>query len=675
MSTLLSPRSSPVTPAAPDVASSSRRVQRVQRFDVATVVLAVSLVASVPLYLIGLRFVVVLACLAAGVCLLPSIAVLRSLVGRVFFSGLLFFAVFQIAATVQFFALPSARFAVTAAITAGIYLIAVVLSDVTTDDVRDRVVGIANRHDAAGAIVAAVFLLPFVPMLIGDDTVARIAQIGGSQAIDATNHFRGIAQMMRDQHWTYYVGHYYPQSFHITAAFLQDSLFVPQTGMGWQGAVLVFMGQYLVLGVLLAFAIGYFLSSVLTAFSAGQSTRSGGFLLYAASCATGVVAGSFLLWPFVQNGFLNYYYALATILVAFAVLLTGSRDRLFPTIALYLVLVFGAGLSWPLLIPPLLATLALVLCQKGHPAALRAMPKHQLLALAVLVALQLVPIAMQLTYSGPDASQGINLTGSLRVFHPLSLALGAVIVLGIAAHKTVGRDLKDRSIALLLPLLAFIGVLALMQLFLVGEVRYYVIKSAFLLETLNVVFLSALVAVALARWDLGGPGKFFTAAVVPAALVFSLFALTGNPLDDVRNLWRTASGQEKPAFFDADLSLYSRLGSAGELDGFNSTVLHHDPATNRYSAHMQIEFWANMMQYDASPDDEQELACNGELYTNLAFGDPTEARQDRLLEQIKECARITKDLGREFIIVTDPGSKSALEQVFGGVARIESDGN
>jgi hypothetical protein len=641
-------------------------------FDKSKVILACSLFVSVLLHLMGVTFVLVGVCIVAGARLLPAIPAMSSLVGRLFASVLLFFAVMQVSATVQFFVWPASDFRMTAAVTAGIYLIAVVPADVRSTGSRGGGLAFADRHDAAAAIVAAMFLLPFAPILVGDDTVARVAQIGGGQASDGATHFSMIAEMVQRQHLTYGEGPYYPQGFHITVAFLQDSLFISQTGADWRGAVFLYIAQYLFFGTLLAGAIGYFVSSVLGALTRRDDVRNGVALLCAASAATGALAALFVLLPFVLNGFLNYLYALATILVAFGVLLTGSRERLFSTVFLYLVFTFGAGLSWPLLVPPLLASLVLVLCRRDRLRSLVGLPRRQLVALAVLLGLQLLPVAFQLLYSGEGASQNINALGNLRTFHSLSLLLGALVIAGIAASSAATGEFKERGVAIVLPLLAFTGLLALAQLFFVGEVRYYVIKVAFLLEVVNMVFLSCLAAVVLSRMDLSSVVRFSTAAVMPVAVVLSLFAVSADPLADVRNLFRTAADQVKPTFFDADLGLYAALGEAGEVGHFNTTLLHYDSGTGKYFAHMQIPFWANMMKYDATRGDAEALACHFALFSNLTSGTASEAEQAALVEGVRECAEISRDRGREYIIVTDPLSESAVEAEFGGIARIET---
>jgi hypothetical protein len=155
-------------------------------------------------------------------------------------------------------------------------------------------------------------------------------------------------------------------------------------------------------------------------------------------------------------------------------------------------------------------------------------------------------------------------------------------------------------------------------------------------------------------------------------VVFSLFSVTANPLKDVRDLFRTAARAEKPMFFDADLSLYTKLGNAGQVDGFNTTLLHYDAEKKRYFAHMQIPFWANLMQYDAQDYDWLASACSGRLYTNLAFGTATAAEQRDLIREVKGCARFTRSRGEEYIIVTDPGSESVVRKEFGALARIVS---
>ncbi|WP_097182300.1 hypothetical protein [Blastococcus haudaquaticus] len=649
--------------------------------DKLKMIIGSSLIVSLLLYVVGIKFVLVATCVAAGVVLLPPVAVMRSLVGRLFLSVFVLMGVFQASATIQFFAFPSTGFAASAAITTVIYLVAALLTDRTTDDVRDLVTRFASRHDVPGAVVAAIFLVPFVPFLIGNDTVARVAQIGGGQAVDSTNHFANIAQMMSGQHWVYAVGNYYPKSFHIVTAFLQDALFVPQISMSWRGAVLVYIGQYLVFGVLLAGALGYFASAVFAAVAQRYPIARPGLLLSAVGLAVGAAAGPFLLWSFVHQGFLNYYYVMATILLAFTALMTGSKERLFSTLSLYLVLTFGAAMSWPLLIPVLLATPFVLMCQRSYLDLLRAMPKRHLLGVAVLVVVQFIPIGLQLRYGGSD--NGVNALGGLTTFRPLSLLLGALIVFGLAVNKNIDRDSRDKSIALVLPLLTFIALLAVMQLFLTGEVRYYVIKTAFLLEAVNIVILSCVVAVVLSQMDLGAVGRFFAAAITPAVAIFALFAVGANPLSDLRNLFRTEANQVKPDFYDADLALYARLGEAGRVDGFNTTLLHYNPLNDTYGAHMQTARWANMMQYDGGREDGLALYCQVMQYSKFGFGsvNDSEDMQREMVQGIKDCAQVSKDLGREHIILTDPASEQRIRDEFGDVAtivthetRIENDG-
>jgi hypothetical protein len=108
------------------------------------------------------------------------------------------------------------------------------------------------------------------------------------------------------------------------------------------------------------------------------------------------------------------------------------------------------------------------------------------------------------------------------------------------------------------------------------------------------------------------------------------------------------------------------------VDGFNTTLLHYDSVKKTFFAHMQIPTWANMMQYDAQGYDWLASACNGQMYTNLAFGTASAAEQRDLIRTLKQCARDARDLGKEFIIVTDPGSAGVVREEFGGLATIEA---
>jgi hypothetical protein len=60
------------------------------------------------------------------------------------------------------------------------------------------------------------------------------------------------------------------------------------------------------------------------------------------------------------------------------------------------------------------------------------------------------------------------------------------------------------------------------------------------------------------------------------------------------------------------------------------------------------------------------------LYGKFGFGavTDTEEMQAQWVEGVRECARLTKDLGKQHIILTDPASEDVVRSDFGDVARV-----
>ena len=98
---------------------------------------------------------------------------------------------------------------------------------------------------------------------------------------------------------------------------------------------------------------------------------------------------------------------------------------------------------------------------------------------------------------------------------------------------------------------------------------------------------------------------------------------------------------------------------------------------------MQTARWANMMQYDGGREDGLALYCQVGQYSKFGFGslNSSEDMQQQMIDGIKDCAQVTKELGKEHIILTDPASEQRIRDEFGDVAtvvahdtRIEIDG-
>jgi hypothetical protein len=304
------------------------------------------------------------------------------------------------------------------------------------------------------------------------------------------------------------------------------------------------------------------------------------------------------------------------------------------------------------------------------PKLLRSLSSIACMPLLVAFALQFIPIYFQLKYSGADASQGINLTGGLKEFHGLVLLAGIVILLFCIFGRSVSDAYRRALFALFLPLIAFIGLLVAMQYFMVGEIRYYVIKSSWLLEIMLVVFaLAALVATITSTKAVSA--KFaWLFPIIPVCAMLLLVSGINNPLKDVRDLFRNYSAEAKPDFFDHDMGVYTKLGEQGKIEHFNSTLLHYNQAQGKFYAHEQLTYWSNMMQYSASRHDFVALNCAGALYSNLAFGSFTPPEQQAMIAKVKQCAAMAHAVGEDYYIITDQASVPYIRHTFGSSVAI-----
>jgi hypothetical protein len=286
--------------------------------------------------------------------------------------------------------------------------------------------------------------------------------------------------------------------------------------------------------------------------------------------------------------------------------------------------------------------------------------------LVVVVLFQFLPIYFQLKYTA-DSSQGINAIGGLRQFHAYLLLAGFALLLWLVWSKKNDDAFKKLLLNVYMPMGAFIMLLVAMQLFTTGEVRYYAIKSGILLEVMLLALGAASLVWIATELKIRELKYVVALPLVLPVLMLLLISSIPNPLKDLRDLFRDYSHQEKPAFFDHDLSVYARLGSNGTIKHYNSTILHYNPSQGKLSAHMQVSYWANMMSYEDTTD-FNALLCNSTLYSNLAFGNFTDAEQNALVDKVKECARMAHDRGETYYIVTDKDSLPKMQETFGSIA-------
>jgi len=642
---------------------------------------AAIVLVSFLLYLLGVKLVLLPVVIWLNARYVPMPRVFSSWFSRLFVGLLLAVTLLQVAATFQFLLFPRSTFMAMGAVFLGLELILWKFIPIQPPTSL-KSARLFDRKDAAAFVVVAIFLLPFVPTIVRNP-VGAVTQIGGLQAIDATNHFAGIAEVTDAQHLTYAPNYYYPKGFHIATGFVENTVFPSQFSLGWKGNVVLFFTQYMVLAAILAYAVFYFALALLPLVRYKLETLSSHFLL---AVTLGISLSLVYLLPLVNEGFLNYYYVIATIVVGLIYLVdirleqAGDKDdwrKLFEKDGLrwgliaFLLLVYGAGMSWPLLIPPLvvIATLFVVSPTFQVWQTIKTLFGRRGWVVLLAFALQLIPIYFQIHYASGDGSQGgIDSAGGLKEHHPFVLLAGTVILFGYIWSHKASDNFKRFLMSVYLPLALFVVALVALQYFKVGEVRYYAIKCSLLLEILLLVV--AVIALLDVHKQRGPSGALYTwmLPAIPVAAMLLLVSTTPNPFRDIRELLRPYSKEAKPQFFDNDAKAFIKLGEDGNIQHFNSTSLHYNAEQGKFYTHSQLPFWANMMQYDASRADLQALNCDGKLYSNIAFGNFTDAEQQALIAKVKECAQMAHDRQETYYIVTDKDSLPKLQETFGNVA-------
>ena len=630
-------------------------------------------VLALVLYLVGVKFFFVPSVIYYLVVTLAFPKVFESIFSKVIVSLIVLYGLYQIVVTLQFIFLPNTQFKISAAATALLVLSTGFLTFKAKHN--PETLKWFNARDLGVVVACFFFVVPLMVFCFGRHGVAHIAGIGSIQGVDGTNHFAQISDRQEHQRITYKVGNYYPTGFHMATAFAQDSFSVNQATFDWDSNANLYISQYIFVGFLMTFSLYYL------AIQIGGRYRSRPYYVFVA-LGLAPALSIFYLVPFLYNGFLSYFYIVATIACALSFLYEHMRieqnsdadyqkqglNGKYVYLIGFLLLIYGASMSWPLLIPALVLTGML-----GSGVALRNLnfnlikninPSFALVLIGF--AIQAIPIYFQLRYFGSSDTQGLNNPGGLKILHTMVITAAFIMLIFAIVSKNLNPRLKQYLVCCLAPLYLLVGTLAAYQYFSLGEVTYYVIKTAYLIEIFTLVYSVGFLALVAVKSDWSRVAKLFVVIVVPPLLLMTFIGMNDNPLKDLRSLLRSYSSEPKPQYFDDDVVAYKKLGEAGKITEFNSTLLHYDSVSGKFYAHMQIPFWANMMQYGADTEEFKGEVCSGGLYANLLFSTFTQQEQAELTRLIKRCAEIAQETNKKYYIVTDNNSLKMVKAQFGG---------
>lgn len=638
---------------------------------------SILLVIALCLYLAGFTHVFMAMVLVFICQQMPFPKIFSSIFSRLIVSILLFYGIFQLIISFEFILFPATVFKNFSIVV----VLVLVLASFLLRKRKSAPTSILNRNDLFATISASLFLVPIMLFCFTHGGVLRTADIGGIQGADGVNHYVSIAQVDKDQRITYVKGNAYPVGFHLTTAFIQDSVGINQGRISRLNGVQVYIAQYLLFGFLLSYSLFYLIKQGMGLIKSPEKYT---FLdNIAMSLALGVPLSIFFLYPFLYNGFLHYYYICTTIVLAFIYAIEAEKAERLTSIdnkkeyifsverekvwlvMTYLVLVFGASLSWPLIGPPLILIGVFYVFLREPRKLISPTSYRGVYPWIVIVGflIQLIPLYFQVIYGDLNAAQGINALGALRTPQYGTLVLGIAITTILVGLKKISENIKINIYNIFIPLYGFISLLALFQFFTVGELRYYVIKVSMLLEILILSLLVGLLSYGYKRSGLIGLRYGIILVALPAIIFMLTMSIAGNPLKDIRSLFRTYSREAKPEYFENDILVYEKLGDRDLIGDFNSMLLHYQNTSGKYFAHPQIPYWQNAMQYGADRNEIEAKNCHKKLYDNLLFGTYTKDEQTNLIATINECANLANVNGHDYYVITDRASVPYVKRV------------
>lgn len=623
-------------------------------------------VFSLLLYAVGLKWPLVVTLVWAIIWFVPVSSSFKSLASRSVFAIFMLMSLLQVAGLVQYIVLPNSSFLVLAIITTMLVIIVSALLRKIAPKRDDTPMNLHVWDRLDSFVVVAVFcsILPFTPIIVGNDSYLRIAEIGGLQAIDGINHYLNISDLTNKQHLDYKPNYYYPKGFHLSYAFIQDSIVGQPASLGWSKNVILFFVQYLIMMAALVSAVYYLALTILWRLSSSIPITSLQYTIL--TVMLGVFMAIFYSAPLMINGFLNYYYVIAAIALGAVMIIGMSKNNdlqnKWYSIVLFTFITFGAGMSWPLVIPLLIGLVCVALIPQNLGNFSYKLPEKTAIifgCLFIFVMLDGVLIYYQIAYADPDPTKGINATGSLNSFHLLAHIASVLGILALVYAKRLNTAIKDSLLSVYVPVAGFVMAIGLYQYFTTGEVRYYVIKLAILGE---IIFIALLVAT-IAHGMRQSTHKMALVVVLMSIIAVSLlYSYPNGPFYDLRNLFRDAAHQVKPDFYDHDVSLATKLGREQKITHNNIVVLHYDIVKNKIYGHEQIAYWVGGMQYDGTREQFAVLNTAGQLYSNLSWGKFTDAEQQAAYGIINNLADSAHAHHVPLYVITDQSSAEYLKK-------------
>ncbi len=630
-----------------------------------TLVANACLVVATVIFTLGARPLLVITSIMCFVLFIPMPRIFNSFLSRVIVALFFSLSLLQAAASIQYIIKPNGGFVLIGCIYT---VLCTTILWAFGEKVKKR--PILTRVDALVFSGCLLFVLPFFSLLKGNILV-NITKVASVQTVDASAHFIDIMADTEIQNFHYQSG-YYPRGFHVSTAFIVSSFNNSPTTLSWKTKSFIYLGLYFFYASLLMIMLGYACLSVSLRFAKHYIDFTSQIAMVGSISALSTIL---YLWLFMNEGYLNYYYVIATIITAVLYIIENDkadsrkqilsakiRDK-WPMVA-YLLLTVGVSLSWPLLTPPIILTQALWIWPTKHVKQTIKLILFNSMNLSLILVLlfHILGLYFQIHYMKGN-QQALNLDGSIRSFNLPLLLLGWPAVLGLLLSKKDSELLRILVVVILLPLgLLTLGIASL-QLFTLGSTRYYLIKTSMLVEMLILVMVIAFLAAEMAKRKIDNLTRLISLPLVLGFIVVVNISLLPEPLKEVRSLFRDYSNVPKPDYLDSDARLVTQLGVKGKITNRNISVLHYNNEKGMIYAHAGTSLYA----HDLGISSSSEVAeCFGEIQFNiLAYHAFDASMQPKLIQSVQDCEAYAYSQEEPFYIVTDKGSIHSLKTIFG----------
>ena len=622
------------------------------------IILTVGIV-SLLTYLLGVTFLLIPALVAVSYLYLPVPSIYKTTLSKIFVAILFTFSLLPVVGAAQYVLFPGSDFTFTAiglVLVQMLILLAVPAKKLSVSRFK------FEREDLIPLLGSILIVLPFIPYLIGNDSLAHILSMASAQVVDAGNHFSAINHYVDKQFLS--LGNY-PAGFYYAAGFIIESFVGNLFEIGWRANAVLYSLQYVVMTSALIYSLYYFGNSIASV--SGFFSRSKGLLQKKVLVGIGTISvvALFYALPFIAQGFLNYLYVIAAILCGVTYLAQGllSEEGMSVRWLAFMFLVFGFGAvsSWSLLMPLLIAILVVYLLpdkKVRRKVLINAVFNVRSIPAILIAGCYFLLLYAQLTTIDISGQGGIYESGNLHDFHYLLLLIGVSIVSIILLQKKE-TPLQKLMVSVYVPMIAFVIGLALLQYFKVGEIRYYTIKSALLLEIMMIALCVVLLIKYLylsktLQWK-----KIVCVIFIPLVIVTILLSTSGNPLGPVRELFKPISGIPQPEFMLHDAGKFVELGTNEKLEHFNTITLHYDETTKKMDGYAQLTYKANLMRQSNFQRDIDMRSCNNKINALLEYGTASD-RESPVIEAVNTCIGLAKEYKLSYYIITDAESVEHL---------------